>query len=336
MAVELALIEGFEAYGQPQELEDMAHVVGGDVGFSMGQTGRVEGRAATGPGQEDDEVMFDADAHGGTVSNTYMVSCGVKPTLNNTQRAFSFLDDSNNRHVNLEISTAGAIVAKNGDGTTLGSTAVGLLRANIWSTIEIKVVVDDSAGVVLIKIDSTEVLNLTGEDTRNGGTAEVGRVAFSPNGDIDDIVCWTAASGDSLPGAHRVAPLRPSSDSAVQFTRSAGSVNAELLDEIGADEDTTYVESSTVTDVDRLIMANYSGSGTIAGIRKIIQAKVTDIGVRKMKFSELDGATNRDGTEFQLFTNYNWFDEVDITKPTGGAYTQADVNSMRWGYRLTT
>ncbi len=340
MAVALGLIEGFEAYADAAHLFAMAHVVGGNVGggvsFTMGQTGRIEGFSALGPSTEEKEVIYAADAHGGTVADTYMISVGIKPTLAGTRRFFSFMDDNDVRHVNIEVTTAGAIVARNGDGTSLGSTAVGLLRAGIWSTVEIKVVVHDTLGKVEVKIDTTQVLNLTTEDTRNGGVAEVARVAFSPEGNIDDVVGFTAATADALPGAHRVAPLLPASDSAVAFTRSAGAVNAELLDETPPDDDVTFVESATPTDVDRLVLSNYSGSGTVAGVRKMIYARVTDIGVRKLQFSELDGATNRDGATFQLFTGFQWFDEVDIAKPTGGAYTQAAINSMRWGYRLDT
>ena len=112
-------------------------------------------------------------------------------------------------------------------GTTLGTAAGVLGSTGVWYCIEAYGLVDDSAGVVTVKVNGVEVLALTGQDTRNGGAGQISAVEWEAGTSaiyyyIDDIVIrdddwpgqgglfllavdgdgsdtgWTASTGDRL------------------------------------------------------------------------------------------------------------------------------------------
>jgi len=56
---------------------------------------------------------------------------------------------------------------------TLGVTVGGLYTTTTWAYVEVQARLHDTAGSVIIRINGVERLNLTGLDTRNGGTKTV-------------------------------------------------------------------------------------------------------------------------------------------------------------------
>src|SRR5262245_56180486 len=89
--------------------------------------------------------------------------------------------------------------------TRMPSTSLGFfdLPQGQWFYMEMKVTIHDTAGAVVVRIDGQTVLNLTNQDTRNGGTGfcnsiqficgNVGSAYMSYN--LDDFyICDTAGS----------------------------------------------------------------------------------------------------------------------------------------------
>ena len=93
--------------------------------------------------------------------------------------------------------------------TTLGTTATGLVPVNTWAYIELQVYLHDTAGTVILKVDGTERLNLTGQDTR---TSTVGTVvdslrlttAVSGHTNLWDDLYLSAGSGCTFQGDHTI------------------------------------------------------------------------------------------------------------------------------------
>lgn len=341
MATTVGIVEGFDLYDNNDHtiLAGMPGVTYSASGWSLGQTGRLANYSANGPANTTNTLIMDVDRlTSAAITDTCFIMCGLKPNLASGQRRFRILDSSDVAHVDIEISATGAFVAKRGDGTSLGTSATGLVADGVWGTLEIKVTVNDSAGIVQVKWDGVQILNITASDTQNAGASEAAKIEFSPDGGIDDIVVMIAATGDSFPGPRKVVRKMPATDASVQFSPNTGAVNAEMVDDDPSDEDVTYNASSTATHRDEMNYETVSETGAIDGIRHMFRAKKTDVGVRKMKHTHNDGLNPAvdSATESALTTDYAMYDEFNPTKPAGGAWAAADVNNTDHGYVLST
>jgi len=129
-----------------------------------------------------------------------------------------------------------------------------------WNYVEVKILVDNSAGEVHFQIGGNPAGSTTGIDTfQGGGGAEVGSVtvAFLPDEgtgvwDADDRLAdvYIADYADDFYGQTEVwyQPADTAGSSA-DFTPSAGS-NHQNVDDIGNDGDATYNSSATPGDRD--------------------------------------------------------------------------------------
>lgn len=339
MATTLALIEGFDTYGAASQLAALPGVAFTVSGWSVTQTGRLAGYSVRGPSNTSAPLVYDADRLTSTsVTDTYFLMCGIKPLLTSAQRRFRFMDSSDVPHVDIEISATGEFKVKNGDGTLLATSAAGLVLSDEWGTLEIKVTVNDTTGLIGVKWNGVQVINVTGSDTQNGGTAEIAKVEFTPDGYLDDVVGFIGATSDGFPGPRKVVVKRPATDSAVQFARSGGSINATQVDDPTPDGDTTYNSSSTATEQDLFNMQTVTETGAIDGVREILVAKKTDIGTRKLKTVQDDGVSSQvlSADEKDLTTDYKAFDNMTVAKPAGGAWSAGDINGCDFGYELST
>lgn len=340
MATTLALIEGFDTYGSGAQLNALAGVAFTSSGWAMTQTPRLTGGySIKGPSNTSAPLVYDADRLTTTsVTDTYFLMCGIKPLLTSAQRRFRFMDSSDVAHVDIEISATGEFKVKNGDGTLLATSAAGLVLSDEWGTLEIKVTISDASGIVGIKWNGVQVVNLTSADTQNGGTAEVAKIEFTPDGYLDDVVGFIGATSDGFPGPRKVVVKRPATDGSIQFARNGGSINATQVDDLTPDSDITYNSSSTATEQDLFNMATVTESGAIDGVREILVAKKTDIGTRRMQTVQDDGvsAQVKSADEKELTTDYKAFDNMTTAKPAGGAWSAGDVNGCDFGYELST
>ncbi len=72
-------------------------------------------------------------------------------------------------HMRITANTDGSITAFRGGVSSLGSSAAGVLASGSFQFIEVQFTIDSAAGVVLVKVDGSTVLNLTAQNTRNVG-----------------------------------------------------------------------------------------------------------------------------------------------------------------------
>lgn len=241
----------------------------------------------------------------------------------------------------------GSIMAQRGGGdgnggTSLGVTATGLILANTWYYIESEITVHNSTGAMKLFIDGVAVLTLTGLDNagtannyanqmRIGGNQSAGALNF----EFDDIYVVDAAT---RLGERRVETLRPTADTAEKdFTRSAGSDNYPLVDELTTNGDTDYVQGSTVGDLDLYDFANLSSTPTtINAVQVSSFCCKTDATARSVALQVKSGATSSDGSNFTLSSSYTKIDRILATDPnTAAAWTAANVNAAQAGPKVT-
>jgi hypothetical protein len=229
-----------------------------------------------------------------------------------------------------------------GVGTLLGQTSNGVHTADgIWHYWECKVVLDAAAGSVLVKRDGVTMINLTGVNTKNGGTkttldgVECTTMNSSTNQWIDDVyVCNTAGTtNNDFLGDVTIECLRPNNNGTTSgFMGSDGNQTNNYQLVIDA-TDATYVDGTNTGDKDTYAYADsaYAAPSTILGLTVTTRAYKTDTGARTMASVARLSGTEQNGADRTLTTGAGNYVEVMETKPGGGAWGPADVNAAEFG-----
>ena len=258
----------------------------------------------------------------------------------NSRRFFEFMNGTT-VHVAFDVTASGgAIEVRNGSGTLLG-TSSGVIVTNAEHYVEIGVYIHDTAGNVRIKVDGVTVLNLTNVDTRNGTPTHIDSLRFTVNASgnpaslfqFDDL--YVLDSFDSL-GERRIETLRPNADTATkQWTPTpSGATNFTAVDDTTFDG-TDYVQTGTVGNTDLYELADLAGSPTIDAVQVIGFASKTDSGTRAFALVADIGGAQLVSPDFYLPASAAKHEHIMESKPGGGAWSAASVNSLRAGPRVT-
>lgn len=282
---------------------------------------------------------------------TWIVGCAWIHNLGTTPTSAQYnvlaVYDGATCQVSVRANSNGSLTVGRGLTADLGTTAVGVVQANIWAYIELKVLISDTVGTIDLRVNGVSVLSLTAQDTKQSANATADTVTFGINYNasasiiVDDVViCDTAGStNNDFLGDVRVEALFPNGDgNSSQLVGSDGnSVNNSLLvDEAAPNGDTDYVESATVGQKDTYAFGNLTPTtGTVYGIVVNPYARKSDAGNRRIASIARLSSTEEDSADKILSTNYQYLPDVRETKPGGGAWSIADVNSAEFGVKVT-
>lgn len=251
-------------------------------------------------------------------------------------------------HVEIAISTTGLIAAYRGGvgGTLLGTASANLSFLTDWRMVEAKVLVDDSAGTVEVWVDDEKVLDLSGQDTRNGGTGVVDNVGVgrqtSTTGSLGFDDFYVIDSGDGtgrtsrIGSAFRVENLFPNAaGDLTEWAPSTGS-NFQCVDEAFSfsSSDTDYVSSSTTGHRDLYNVASMGGNtpSAIVCVKPLIAARKDDAGARTIRSLVKSNGTVGNGGSHTLTTTYQHFGSIYENDPgTGVPFVPADIASLQIG-----
>lgn len=232
-------------------------------------------------------------------------------------------------------------------GTLLGTSSTNL-SINTWYYIEMKLKVHDTLGEIEVKVDNSSVINVSGVDTRNNSlSSTVSRIwAVGEAGSkyIDDLYINNAegdAPHNTFYGEIRVDAVVPSSDSSVQFTRSAGATNVSNIDDgVSPDGDSTYNSSSTIGHKDLFGLSGYTApnGGTILGVGVSVSSKRQDAGSRQFRSVVKSNTTEVVGATSTLTSAYVFRRQNVYTDPaTSSAFADATaINNLKVGYEIVT
>ncbi len=270
--------------------------------------------------------------------STLVVGCALK-SKGFTYGDFLKFRDGGTTQVHVDFDgTDDNIKVYRGDSTALlGSTAVDYLDQfyEKWYYIEIKVVINSSSGSVQININEQTILNLTSQNTQITGNAYCNEIYFGAS----DQWCDDLYVDDSdILGECRVKTFVPDdvSTSINDFTASAGNKD-ECVDEIGPDEDTTYIYGGTVNDQQGFGITT-GALGTIKGMQLNNCVRKDDVGTVKIKnLVRSNGSNYLESTEYELNTDYThhpvlWETDPDDSNP----WTQAKLEAAEFGLEITT
>jgi hypothetical protein len=239
---------------------------------------------------------------------------------------------------------------------TLLATASSALGSATWYYLELKVVIDDSAGSVYLKIDGVEEMNVTAVDTNNGGVASVASVRFGRTGSssdaavdakYDDIVIGDTSDGvggspsivaTDLIGDCSIEVLFPDgAGNYAQWTPSAGLNYQNVDDGATNDGDTTYNSSSTAGQRDSFTCDDLSiSTGSVYAVQVTNICKRQDGGGRLFRGTIRTSSTDAEGTGKYTPASYVHKTDIFENDASGSDWTVSSVNAMEIGYELET
>lgn len=262
-------------------------------------------------------------------------------------------------HVTVGMDASGNLIAKRGSwsgGTTLGTSSGATLTTGAWHWVEVKMTLDDSTGAVEIRLNDTQILNLTSVDTNNGtspGAIDnlgIGSSGYGGTNNhlFDDVVMLDDTGSDLntfLTSAATIVQFAPTADGDYDdFTPSSGADNYATVDEGGWLGD--YNASATVGHTDTMEIGSVA-----AGVTGIKAVKVSQL-------AQLDGAGSRGlspvicngsgspgdvlvGDEQTLTSSQVGFSHIFTVDPATGSpgspWTVSDFNAhCQIGYRITS
>lgn len=279
-------------------------------------------------------------AIGGTEATMFQ-SIAVNPSLQNGS-IMKFYEGAT-LHVDIRLKSTGALEAYR-NTTLLGASSV-FLTGGSWSWFQVKVVIHDSTGSVEIRDASGNVLlNLTGQDTRNGGTGYCDTVQIQGAGSStylfddwhvwDTVVTGGADEATTWTNDTRVDHKFPDgAGNSAQFTPSTGS-NYSCVDEANWNS-TDYVESATAGHKDSYSFGDISHSPPkIFAVLRTVLAQKDDAGSRSIKPMTRRSGTDYSGSAVTLNQgSYVRVVDVQATDPsTSASWSQAGFNAAEFGF----
>lgn len=212
----------------------------------------------------------------------------------------------------------------------LGTTAPGLVSANVGFAFKALVTVDDAAGVVRLWVNGVEVLALTNQDTQNVGTASITALLHGCGATgtalsqvyYEDFWCGSVM----LSGDRRVDSHRPIQDGAnADFTPSSGTDHYAMVDEATPDDDTSKLTATLVGSRDTHKMESFKNpGGTIDGVVVVLVGKRADANSAQLATCIRSGGVNHDGTPQGITTAYDHHRQAYDTDPgTGIGFAEA-------------
>jgi hypothetical protein len=172
----------------------------------------------------------------------------------------------------IKITTSHELRVINPLASELGISSTDVITPGTWHYIEIKWVHKDSisADDCIVKVDGNEVLNLTATTDTKYYTGDcMSHYGFrcgvqgGDNNFYDDVIIYDAngSTWNDFMGPRYISTLIPDgAGNYSQWTRSGGAANYETVDDAEYNSDTSYIETSTLNNIDTYTFGNLDAS----------------------------------------------------------------------------
>jgi len=235
-----------------------------------------------------------------------------------------------------------------GGSAVLLGTASTPNPINLWNYLEFKVTIDPSNGSILVKLNGSTVINLTGINTSATASNHIDSLLLNAtvtygnagSSDYDDFYfCDTTGTiNNDLLGDVRVRAIYPTSDATVQLSRSTGSTNYTLVDENPSNDDTDYVYSLNAGDYDLYgyTFPTLNAGSIVHGVAGTISARKDTTGARSVKSICKSGGTIYEGSANTLMSSYLTFVKVWESDPNNAnvKWTSSSFGSANFGVKV--
>jgi len=247
-------------------------------------------------------------------------------------------DEAGVYQVKLHVLADLSIGAYDGSNSLLGSSSSSVVPSERWFYLEGKITISATVGEVTLRVNETQVLNLTSQDTKNG-TDYIRYIEFcSMYNDLEVHFDDFYVDDAQFHGDCRIRTFMPDSISTTNnsFTASAGNKN-ECVDETLSNEDTDYIYSSTLNHKQGFGITT-GALGTVKGIQLNNHCRDDAAGSRKITPLIRSNGTDYSGTESDAITSEYLFEsEVWETDPDdSNPWTQTKLEAAEFGLEITT
>jgi len=238
------------------------------------------------------------------------------------------------------------ILVLRGDYNDTEIASGGIVPTNSWCCIEIHAFIDNTGGIVQVKIDGTLVIDFSGDTQKDSNevlAVLLGDTSYSLyyapcTGYYDDLAINDPSGNvnNSWLGQGGIIGLVPTgAGNYTQLTPSAGA-NWAAVDEVPPDDGGTYVEEATVNRKDTYKMQDLPvASGFMASVTAVqwlCRALNTVSGngnfARLLRIAGVDYQSDDIGYD----RDYSYHPEIVETSPaTGAAWTESEINNLEVG-----
>jgi hypothetical protein len=226
-------------------------------------------------------------------------------------------------------------------GASIVDTYLGPLQTNTWYLLEVYCKIDDSVGVITVRLDGTQVATYSG-DTKPSTYTGCGRARIKA-GTLQslwwDDVALNDTSGvadNSWCGEGHVIRLLPNGEGYLnQWMGSDGNKvnNYALVNELVSDEDVTYVESGTPGERDFHAVAAPPAGIDIQRVWVEARARDTAVGGPQIKLGLYKGGSSALSAAIGLLATYGacYGEELLVNPFTGLPWEVADFTGLQVG-----
>lgn len=322
----------------------------GGMSFATGRTGTgrsiVYNYSAFNGNDSSPSLQFRMNASSSTVflGFAYNYSSGEN-------RFFHLLDSAGG--IQLSVSLNGTLnpQVNLGNGGTLLCTSSTPVTINLWTFIELGIVIDPTVGSITIKQNGVTTGTFSG-NTRATANSNVqymflGSINASPStGGIfsyDDFYLCNAAGSvnNTFLGDIRIFGILPNAvGTNTVWTRVGGAAsNWQSVNEHPPDNDTTAVKSSTINQIDTYNFTDLpSNTSSVLAVASYFSARKDDAGSRVITCRVRSAGTEADAPGSVLLNlTYTMSGQIMEVNPVSTtAWTVSDVNNAEFGPRLVS
>lgn len=336
----LRLIDSFDHYATAQLARKWTLADGCTVSAGNGRRGTASLRI---PSANNNNVWkgFDAQA-------TWIVGYSLRvAALSGSGNPVIEIQDGASAQVEVRLAPDGSLrVTRN--ATLLSATSSGVIAVGATNYLEFKVTINNS-GSYELRINGATVTSGSGVDTQatSNATASLVRIGSGNAGsgwtnlDIDDLyICdGSGSTNNDFLGDVRVDCYLPNGNgnsSQLVGSDSNSTDNYLLVDEAAVNDDTDYVQSSTVTEKDTYSFGNMTHTpSSIYGVQINMQATKTDAGARSIQSVIRSGGSDTDGVALALASSYLNHMQIAETDPnTAAAWSQSGFDAAEFGVKV--
>jgi hypothetical protein len=260
-----------------------------------------------------------------------------------------------NPHLSLKVNTNLSLEVFRDGSTSILASSASAIAVTAWTFVEMRALVNNVTGAYEVKLNESSLISGSSINTASGTGTDyavdsirlIGAATMEPRFDDLVIVDTTVAGSEPITytGKVTVATLWPSADGALsQFTGvGTGAANYDRVDETpGKDDDTSYVQSSTVGNRDLYdfdnIPGGYAGLSTILAVQTSAAVRKAQPGTKELRTNIRSVATDVNGSNVELTAGYKYTPaQIEATDPnTASAWTTSGVNAMQAGIEIMT
>jgi len=231
----------------------------------------------------------------------------------------------------------------------VGSATAAALQVGVWSYLEVQMKCDGSTGTCVIRINGTEVKNLTGLDTLYT-SATLTRFALGCRAstevqlDFDDLVVMdlNGSYNNAFLGDVTISALLPTGDgNSHAWLLSTGTpdtgVDYQCVDDAVPNDDTDYVSTSTLTAKSTYTFPDAPAGADIRAVQILASVRKAAEGPGQVKLVVRSNATDYEGAAQGIAgTSYAYVREIRETDPaTAAAWTESGWNAAEVGVKKT-